>query len=515
MRSTSSVLLFLLAFGSGFAVMAIEIAGARVMAPAYGLSAVPWTAVIGVILGALAAGNHIGGRLVDRGVPALPWILAAAGVTALLPVLLAGLPFMAQDALGFLPGALVSAAVLFAPPVLALGMVVPYLVRLGTRSVTTVGRWTGNVSAAATLGSILGTFATGFLLLPLLPLPLLLAATGSALLLMAAGAALLLRQAPAPFPLVLLALAVGAVGLGGWRTAEGVLHREETIYGSIQVTEGPWEDGRTVRQLWQNGASSSAEYVDTGEPAHPYAAASLELVEALPRPSEAVLVLGGGALTLPVALARQDPERRVDVVELDPAVTRLAGEYFAYGRIGGVRGSDAPPETVRGSGAPAAATGTASDHIHVVHADARRFLRSTDRRYDVIHMDVFDNLVTVPWTLVTVEALEGVRARLRPGGVVMANILTPTDGPGAEFLRRLLATFETVFPEVRAWPVQEDRDPTATVNVLLVAGAEPGPLPSWDRPEVAVEPVGPPLTDSHAPVEALQARVFLEGLRWR
>ena len=45
--------LFCLAFGSGFAVLTIEISGARLIAPVFGLSAVPWTAVIGVILAAV------------------------------------------------------------------------------------------------------------------------------------------------------------------------------------------------------------------------------------------------------------------------------------------------------------------------------------------------------------------------------------------------------------------------------------------------------------------------------
>ena len=54
--------IFVLAFASGFAVLTIEIAGARLIAPVFGLSAVPWTAVIGVILTALAVGSHLGGR---------------------------------------------------------------------------------------------------------------------------------------------------------------------------------------------------------------------------------------------------------------------------------------------------------------------------------------------------------------------------------------------------------------------------------------------------------------------
>jgi spermidine synthase len=471
--------------------MTIEIAGARIMAPAYGLSAVPWTAVIGVVLGALAVGNHVGGRWADGEGPALSWILAAAGLTALVPILLSGLPSTALGALGFIPGAVVSAVALFSLPVLALGMVVPYLVQAGTTALSDVGRRAGDVSAAATVGSILGTFTTGFVLLPAVALPTLLAFTGAALLGLAVVAAVTLGGGPRPRTLLLLGAGSAALGVAETELPSDVLHREESVYGSLMVTERTWSGGRVVRELWQNGGSSSAEFVDTGEPAHPYAAASLFALDGVEERLQTAAVLGGGALTLPVALARRRPELSIDVVELDPAATRLAREYFLYGRVRG------------------------STSIRVVHADARRFLRETDRRYDLVYLDVFDNLVTVPWNVVTVEALEVVAARLSSTGFVMANVLSPTGGPGADFLRRLLATFERVFPAVRAYPVDPERAPRATGNVLLVAARSEDHLPSVTRPVLDVAGVGPPLTDAHAPVEYLQARVFLEGLRWR
>jgi hypothetical protein len=158
-----------LAFGSGFAVLTIEIAGARLIAPVFGLSVVPWTAVIGVILAALAVGSHLGGRLADSDAVPLASILAVAGFTGALPILGEGLPWMARDVLGFIPGAVASALILFAPPVLCLGTVVPYLVKADTESLGAVGRRAGDVSAAATAGSIAGTFLTGFVLLPLFP----------------------------------------------------------------------------------------------------------------------------------------------------------------------------------------------------------------------------------------------------------------------------------------------------------------------------------------------------------
>ena len=68
---------------------------------------------------------------------------------------------------------------------------------------------------------------------------------------------------------------------------------------------------------------------------------------------------------------------------------------------------------------------------------------------DVIVLDVFDHLLTVPWTLVTVEALAAMRALLTPDGFLVLNVLTPLDGRGVGFLQRFLATVEAVFPAAR------------------------------------------------------------------
>ena len=482
--------LLLLALGTGFGVMVVEIAGARVMAPAFGLSAVPWTAVIGVILAALALGNWVGGRWADRGRPTVGWLLAGAGLSALLPLLGTGIPWWAVERLGFIPGALGTAVALFAPAVFFLGTVTPALVRADTVTVTSVGRRAGDVGAAATVGSIAGTFMTGFVLLPAFSLPLLLGLTAAAFLGLAAVAAAVLGRGPAGEILLVGAVAAVALGVGGWPEEPDLLHREETLYASIRVTDREWEDGRLVRELWQNGGSSSAEVVSSGAPAHPYAVEVQALLEPVMDRVDSVLVLGGAALSLPVALKRRQAAVAVDVVELDPAVTRLAQGYFAFG------------------------TRAEWPGLRVMHEDARLFLSRSTARYDVIVLDVFDHLLTVPWTLVTVEALAAMRALLTPDGFLVVNVLTPLDGRGVGFLQRFLATVDAVFPAARAYPVTLDVPAGATRNVLVVAGAA-GALPPVDRPGVGWEPAGRPLTDAYAPVEYLQGKVFWEGLTWR
>jgi len=489
--------LFALAFWSGFAVLAIEIAGARMIAPVFGLSAIPWTAVIGVVLAALAVGSHLGGRWADEGRIPLSAILLVAAVTGVLPVLGTPVPWLARDLLGFIPGAVVSALVLFAPPVLCLGAVVPYLVAADARGLDSVGRSAGDLSAAATAGSILGSFVTGFVLLPLMPLPVLMAVTAGSLFVMAALAGRLLGGVVPPSAALAGALAIGSLAAVAEPRDPSVIHRAETMYGSVQVTERPWQDGRLVRELWQNGASSSAEYVDDGAPAHPYVLASLDLLAPRLHPGASVLVLGGAALTLPVGIVDRHPGVGIDVVEIDPAVTDLARRYFAAGGL---------PDT----------------SLRVVHDDARVWLRgegdgagAAGAGYDVVYLDVFDHLLTVPWTMVTREAFQAMAGRMAPGGLLVANVLSPLDGPGAAFLHRLRSTLESVFPQTRIFLVEPGADPRVTQNLLVVAASPSGTLPDGPGRVARVPAVGRPFTDRWAPVEQLQARVFLQGLGWQ
>lgn len=481
----------MLALGSGFGVMVLEIAGARIMAPVFGLSAVPWTAVIGVVLAALALGSHLGGKWADEGRIPLASVLLGAGAAAVLPLIAGAFPERALAMFGFIPGAMISALVLFAPPVLALGAVVPYLVKADTQSMATVGRKAGDMSALATAGSIAGTFLTGFVLLPIFPLPILISITAAGIVGLAGLAYWVDKQGPPPALMGVTALVLGAMGIGGFGQVPGLLHREETVYASIAVTERTWgDDPRLIRELWQNGGSSSAEYVDKGQPAHSYARASGFLLEEVGSRLNSALILGGAALTLPVNMKRTWPDLQLDVVELDPAVTRLAAEYFAYGEM------------------------TEDPGLVVHHQDARQFISHGDQSWDLIYLDVFDHLLTVPWPMVTVEAMEIYRDHLNQGGFLVANVLTPLGGVGMGFFQRFLATAETVFPVVVSYPVEWNSGPLVTQNVLVVMGMDPATVPSPDWPTALPGAAGAPLTDAHAPVEYLQAKVFLQGLGW-
>ncbi len=99
----------------------------------------------------------------------------------------------------------------------------------------------------------------------------------------------------------------------------------------------------------------------------------------------------------------------------------------------------------------------------------------------------------------------------------MANILSPLEGEGTAFLARFRTTLESVFPATRIYMTESSIDPEATQNLIVLGAESEVVLDPLDESWV-VSPVpaaGTPLTDTWAPVESLQARVFMGGLRWR
>ena len=164
------VILYCTVFLCGAVVMVFEIAGSRVLSPYFGSSTVVWTAMIGVIMGSLSAGYYVGGKMADR----MPRLSVLAYIVFLVAIFL-GVTIIIKDIFLALisslygnstTGLLVGCVVLFAPASVLLGMVSPYAVRLRLQSTATGGSAAGSLYAVSTLGSIVGTFLAGFVLIP-------------------------------------------------------------------------------------------------------------------------------------------------------------------------------------------------------------------------------------------------------------------------------------------------------------------------------------------------------------
>jgi len=265
-------------------------------------------------------------------------------------------------------------------------------------------------------------------------------------------------------------------------TGKLVLDRD-TQYQRLQVLDTRSPGGRPMRVMsmgWEE--YHSAMYLDAPSAlALPYTRFFRLGPGFRPNPRRA-LVLGGGAFSYPRDLLRYSPETLVDVVELDPGVTRVAREYF------GLR--DDP-------------------RLRIYHEDGRSFINRDGPVYDAVFLDVFWGRA-IPFQLATVEAASRIRARLSADGVLVVNVISAIDGPAGQFLRAERATLRRVFPQVLVFPVLYPDDGSRVQNLVLVASRSSIPLGPpqghallyWDHlwRTPIVEDL-PALTDDLAPVE--------------
>jgi spermidine synthase len=478
----------LLVFSVGIATLGGEIAAARLMAPFFGASTIVWANTIAIVLVALSIGYWFGGRMADRH----PSLRALCGTVLAASALFALIPFVADPFLslsveafdsysvGAFAGSLFGVLVLVAVPVLMMGTVSPWAIRLKMHAIEDSGQMAGRMYAISTVGSLLGTFAASLLLIPLVGTQrtfLILA------LITASVAALGLRPRWAFVPVAIGALIALPVGTVKDDAGEGrVLHEAETEYQYARVVEMP--DGERRLELNEGLAMHSVYRPDTVLTGNVWDGYLIEPLSVLSRPPGRIAILGNGAGTTARAYAEYFPATRIDGVEIDGELHDIGKRWF------GLR--DRP-------------------ELSLYTEDARPFLRRIDRRYDVIMVDAYRQPY-IPFYLTTTEFFELARERLTPGGVLIINVGHPE---GSEELEKVLsATLGTVFPNVV-------RDPIEDVNTLLVASErEPSAanlqraattLPADLRPlalQTAAR-LAPPLpggdvyTDDHAPVEWL------------
>ncbi len=474
-----------LAFVVGSASLGAEIAAARLLAPWFGASTIVWANTIATVLVALSVGYWVGGRLADRD-PTLEGlsriVLGAAALLALVPFV-AG-PFLrvsvqALDRLeaGAFVGSLFGVLVLVAVPVLLLGVVAPYAVRLSVRSVEEAGRVAGRLYAISTLGSLAGTFLSALLLIPLIGTRRTFLVFALALAIVAVPA-MRRRFVLAPVGVaLLLAIPVGTIKAAG---DARVIWERETEYQYARVTERPngerrleLNEGEAVHSVYEPGEWLTDDYWDE----------MLVLPFAGAGQPRSVAILGNAAGTTARAYGHYFPATRVDAVEIDPALTEVGRRLF----------------DMRGP------------NLHVHTADARPFLRDATRRWDVIVVDAYRQPY-IPFYLTTREFFEGVRDHLAPGGVVLVNVGHPR---GSDSLEKVLgATMGAAFGTVL-------RDPVKATNTVLVGStgeASPATLRAATRrlpPDLAATAgatagrLAPALrggavyTDDRAPVEWL------------
>ncbi|HPL93254.1 MAG TPA: fused MFS/spermidine synthase [bacterium] len=441
-------LLTLIVFSSGALVMILELLASRLFAPYLGTSLPVWSALIAVILGCLSLGYWYGGKLADRGANWKTFgqfFFVAAGIVFVTLLLQARvLEFLSNLSPNIYWTSITAALLLFGPVGVVLGFVSPYAVRLRLTQLSDSGQTIGNLYAWSTLGSIAGTLAAGFLLLPALGHQQLLWLCVVALLILG-----VLAYAPDSRRFMVAGL-IACVILAFWGSLllEFVKNDEmldiDTQYSRVIIGDKIAYQGRNVR-FWQTDwkTAQSAMFVDNPlELVHEYTKFYDLFLSFKPDATDA-LMIGGAAFSYPKYFLATYPDKRMDVVELDGAAVDLASQYFNLD--------------------------VTDPRLQIFVQDARPFLRQNTKQYGAIFFDAFSTNGMIPHQLTTLEFAQDMFDGLTDDGVAVLNIISAVQGEDSRVLRALYKTYAQVFPNLYLFQVNTKFPVERAQNLILVA----------------------------------------------
>jgi len=494
-----------IAFLSSACVMALELAIQRIVAPYTGMSLYTWTIVIGVVLAGTSLGNYLGGRLADRwsSTHLLGSVLAGGGLAALSILAMDMLnAFTSLDGINRQTLPLILALATFAVaicllPCIILGMVSPVVAQLAVRDLDQTGQTVGRIYAAGAVGSIVGTFAVGFLFISWFGTHVVV--WGITVLLLALGLPFLLARRR--LWLIPAAATVAAGSLfafwQGW--LEGPCTRETNYY--CIIVRDTNAGGRPVRALILDRLIHSYSSLDDPTAlAYGYERTYAEVTayQAARQGQLHALFVGGGGYTFPRYMEAVYPDSELDVIEIDPGVTAIAYDMLGLNRDSQVRS---------------------------YNEDARTFLeRAPTAQYDLIFGDAFNDY-SVPYHLTTVGLNERVGAWLADDGLYVVNII---DGPYGRFLRAYVHTLQQTFGYVYPVFSLEAWQNSSRTTIVILASNRPldeGTLqavaPDLASQMLRLEETAEllaggrtvTLTDRYAPVDQLLLPVFLDQIR--
>ncbi len=388
----------LISFVEGGSVMAVELVGAKLVAPFYGNSLYVWASVLGITLGGLALGYFAGGWL-SKKFPSertLFLVLLAAALTVFWMGPLGTAVMRALLGLSIIPATLLSCLAFLFPPLLCFGMSSPIIIEQLNLKGIEAGRGSGMVYAVSTSGGILMTFATGFYFIPLFGLSHTLFVIGTVLFLIPFGYFLFRKRAIE----VLIPLAFFWAILFSWRmldepkrVGENLLirHRSEGLLGQLMVLDQLSQKGEPERRgLYVDLSPQTYLDLSSGNSMWPYvrrAAGFAAYHEDGKRDRALLCGLAGGKLANRLF---QKGFEKIDAVELDPRMKEIALKYF-----------DMDSRT----------------RVHI--DDARHFIKTTERNYDLVLFDLSLS-ETAPAHLYTIEAFKEVRKLLdKEGGFII------------------------------------------------------------------------------------------------
>jgi len=441
--------------------MSLEFATSRLLIPIFGSSIYTWGSLIGVILAGLSIGYHVGGRLADKKNPSFlkfcSIIFSAGLYIVFIPFISPTILSSTYSSFVATTGAssnnesqyasLIATFILLIIPTLLLGIISPYAVKLATSTLARLGSIAGNLYSAATIGSIIGTFVTVFVLIPTFAINYIIFGLGLTLIILASiiGLGRLPKILAGSVVLMLFLsntfLVVNPVSYGYFGN---MVYQKETPYAHLDVVDSV---DNTQRALFLDGNIHSI--MNKQDPTQLLIYTRFFPIGFVFNPSaKHVLFVGGGGFSGPKYFLKTYPDVTVDVAEIDPVVIDVAQKYFNV---------------------------TKSPRLNIYNDDARDFLTKTsNQKYDIIILDAFSKNY-VPFHLMTLQYYQLLYNKLTTSnGVIVSNQVGSLEGDTSNLYRAAYKTMSQVFPDVYAFPLSQF-SPSAVQNIILVGTKNTAP----------------------------------------
>jgi len=432
--------LYLTIFSTGASILIVEILGAKMLSPYFGTSHFVWTAQIAVTLVSLSVGYWFGGWLVERStnLRQLYLCILGAGVYLLITVPFCSKVSYACLSMSLATGSLVAALFLFFVPLTLLAVAGPFVIRVFTDSVESVGGNVGRLYAVSTIGSVVGTVLVGYVVVPLLPNSTTMLIVAGFLIVLACVYLFVIGRAGSDNNVpVGVAIFIGALVAGkGMGTAEAAypdyfrkVDEVNSNFGLMQVFET--KDG--TRRYYINDYLTQNTYdTETGQSTSLFTHMLHGLAKIYTRETQDVLCIGMGVGIVPMLFANEGSN--VDVVEINDRIADLATKHF----------------------------GLKPDKLNLTVGDGRHFVNTSSKQYSAIILDAFLG-DSSPSHLLSTEAFAQMKRVLQKDGVLVINCFGEFEAGKDFFTGCLDKTLKAVFKSVRIHA-------SGNGNIFFVAG---------------------------------------------
>lgn len=441
-------LLEITTFIAGATGMIIELVASRILSPYLGNSNLIWTCIIGMMLAFMSLGYFIGGKLSDkhpkRNLLSL-FLLNSATFISLIPMIeIYAIEPISKTNLNLPLLAIICSTITFGIPSMFLATASPFAVKLKDKDLEEIGGVSGRMSALSTIGSIVGTFLAGFVLIPKLGVKNIILLVVIVLVILSY---LIYEDKDIKYTIKIIATLVILVSLVlvgkkmFLQKHEDMILDTDSEYSRIWIKKFTNNSGKEYNTLEvDKGYESiaSGEKNLTADYLKYY-----DLFNYYQENTENVLMIGGAAYTYPSYFLEQYKDKKIDVVEIDSKMTELAEKYFDLN--------------------------TQNENLNIYHEDGRRYINTTQNKYDCILIDAFKGL-NVPFQLTTEEALIQAKRNLNQNGIVITNIISALDGKNANFIKYEYATYKKVFKDVKIFKVQNGMFNDDELQNLILVG---------------------------------------------